>query len=459
VLIYYIKNARLRRRHSSKQIESQLLIQPLKLQHMKRMIIALSLGLALQTLYCINLPAQETEEEKEFGMKISGFVKNDFFYDTRQTVASREGHFLLWPEPVVEDENGEDINAGANFNMLALQSRLSFAVTGPDALGARTSGLIEGDFYAQANDNIHLLRLRHAFVKLNWTHLEVLAGQYWNPLFITKCFPATISFNTGVPLNSYARNPQIRVSYTLGGLNFMAAALSQRDYASIGPEGESSQYLRNSAVPDMHFQVQYGFSNDAGTGLLAGAAVAYKTLVPRLSNTNLLGEIYRLDEKVSGITILGFLKLTATPLTVKMQARYGENISDLLAISGFAVREVTDLRTGQSEYTPLKSWTVWAEVHTNGNPQLGIFGGLTLNNGTRKEMSSTLNHVYGRETNIRSLYRISPRVLYQAGKVSLGLELEYTSAEYGSDYDTFYIPATTTAVANLRVLTSVYYFF
>ncbi len=40
---------------------------------------------------------KEKEEEKNFGVKFSGFVKNDFFYDTRQTVAAREGHFLLWP--------------------------------------------------------------------------------------------------------------------------------------------------------------------------------------------------------------------------------------------------------------------------------------------------------------------------------------------------------------------------
>ncbi len=55
------------------------------------------------------------------------------------------------------DMNGDDINAGTNFNMLAIQSRISLALSGPDALGAKTSGLIEGDFFAQANDNIDLV--------------------------------------------------------------------------------------------------------------------------------------------------------------------------------------------------------------------------------------------------------------------------------------------------------------
>ncbi|MEN8156554.1 MAG: hypothetical protein ABFS10_06370 [Bacteroidota bacterium] len=427
---------------------------------MKRVTIPLILILLVQLFFCPDLMAQE-EEEKKTELKISGFVKNDFFYDTRQTVSAREGHFLLWPAPVDIDQNGEDINAGANFNMLALQSRLSVAVTGPDAFGAKTSGLIEGDFFAQANDNIDLFRLRHAFLKLTWEHMEVLAGQYWNPLFVTGSFPGTVSFNTGTPLQSFARNPQIRVSYNLGGLKLTAAALSQRDYSSIGPDGGGSQYLRNSAIPDMHLQAQYGLKSESGTGLLAGAGMAYKTLVPRLSYTTNppMPRTYKVDEKVGGLTLMAFAKLTVKPVTAKIQARYGENISDLLAISGFAVREIIDPVTGLSEYTPLKGTTFWGEVHTNGNPQVGIFGGITMNNGTREEMSSVLNPVYGRATNIRSLFRVSPRVIYNAGKVRLALELEYTSAAYGSNYDTFYIPAETTTANNLRGLMAVYYFF
>jgi len=127
----------------------------------KYLIIALALFSAAA------VTAQETEDSK-FGIKFSGFVKNDFFWDSRQTVAAREGHFLLWPTPVNLDEQGIDINKQTNFNFLAIQSRLIGKITGPDALGAKTSGLIEGDFFAQANDNVNLFRLRHAYVKLNW---------------------------------------------------------------------------------------------------------------------------------------------------------------------------------------------------------------------------------------------------------------------------------------------------
>jgi len=413
--------------------------------------------MALALLSTVAASAQEKEESK-FGIKFSGFVKNDFFWDSRQTISAREGHFLLWPAPVNLDERGEDIFKQASFNFLAIQSRLSAKLTGPDALGAKTSGLIEGDFFAQGNLNINLFRLRHAFVKLNWKHTEVMAGQYWNPLFVTSCFPGTVSFNTGTPLQSFARNPQVRVTYKTNGFSLLAAALGQRGYSSVGQLGASSSYLRNSAVPEMQLQVHYATSNEDGMNIVAGAGAAYKTIVPRLSSSPVDGVTYKVDEKVGGFTAMAFSKLTTKPITAKLQVRYGENIADLLGISGFAATGITDLTTGERSYAPLKSMTFWAEVHTNGNPQVGIFGGLTSNNGINETILPTVP-VYGRGTTIRRLYRIAPRIIYNVGKLRLAAEVEYTSADYGDNYDEFYIPADITQATNLRVLTAIYYFF
>jgi len=419
---------------------------------MKRYLIIL---LALISTGVLN--AQE-KEKSQFGIKLSGFVKNDFFWDTRQTVAAREGHFLLWPEPVELDNNGNDMNGKSSFNFLAIQSRLSIGLTGPDAFGAKTSGLIEGDFFAQANDNINLIRLRHAIVKLNWEHLEIMAGQYWNPFFVTACFPGTVSFNTGTPLQSFARNPQLRLTYHSGGFSLLAAALSQRDFSNVGAQGATSSYLRNSAIPDMHLQVHFGTAKAEGANIVAGAGAAYKTIVPRLTNSPLPGITYAVSEKVSGLSAMAFTKLTTGPITAKLQVRYGENISDLLGISGYGATEMVDIITGEMNYTPLKSMTFWAELHTNGNPQVGVFGGLTRNNGSKEEVLSP-SLVYGRATTIRSLYRISPRIIYNVGKVRLAMELEYTNAAYGENYNEFYIPDQTTDADNLRVLAAIYYFF
>jgi len=405
----------------------------------------------------INIHAQE---ERKFGITFSGFIKNDFFIDSRQTICAREGHFLLWPAPEKLDANGRDINSKSTFNMLAIQSRLSGKITGPDALGARTSGLLEGDFFAQANDNINLFRMRHAYVKLTWDRFESLAGYTWNPLFVTDCYPGTVSFNTGAPLQSFARNPQFRFTFSLSNLKIIAAALSQIDYTSRGVDGPNCKYIRNSATPDLHMQLHYGKTNaESGTGYIAGIGIAYKSIAPRLESEISPDEIYQVDELVHGTTLMGFAKLTTGPVTLKAQVRYGENVADVLSVSGFGIREIVDPVTGEQSYTPLKSMAYWAEVHTNGNPQIGLFGGILYNNGTRHAMSDQGNAVYGLATDIRTMFRISPRVIYNLGKVRLALEIEYTEAAYGADYNEYYMPDRLVPVGNLRGLLGVYYFF
>jgi len=422
----------------------------------------------ISSLFLVNPDAFAQEQNKKFGISFKGFVKNDFFWDTRQVTTAREGHFLLWPAPVIPDANGVDINAQPSFNFLSVQSRLSGVITGPDALGAKTSGRIEGDFFAQQNDNINLFRLRHAIIKLNWEKTELLTGQYWNPLFVTGCFPGTISFNTGTPLQSFARNPQIRITQHLGPVTLIAAALAQRDYTSRGPDPNdpsvtiaSSEFLRNAHIPDMHLQVHYSASSEQGfvESLLIGSGVSYKTIVPRLKS-DWLFNTYAVEEKVQGITTILFTKILTAPFTVKLQGRYGENIPDVLALSGFAVKEIVDITTGEQSYTPLRNICAWGEIHSNGEQfQVGLFAGVTKNIGTREPMSSPGNRVYGLGTNIESLIRIAPRILFQSGRTRIGAEIEFTGARYGSDYDVNYIAGNIVEVTNTRLLMSMMYSF
>ncbi|MEI7597313.1 MAG: hypothetical protein WCK02_16305 [Bacteroidota bacterium] len=128
------------------------------------------LFLALLAVSSLTLNAQEKKEEPKFGIKFSGFVKTDAFYDTRQTVNAREGHFLLYPDNILLDALQKDINNQGNFNMLSIQSRLKGAISGPDAFGAKTSGVLEADFFGNTGsglDDVNGFRLRHAFVKMN----------------------------------------------------------------------------------------------------------------------------------------------------------------------------------------------------------------------------------------------------------------------------------------------------
>jgi len=404
--------------------------------------------------------SQNEEEEQKFGISFSGFVKNDMFFDTRQTVSAREGHFLLWPTTVSEDNNGDDINGISSFNILALQSRLSGTITGPNAFGAKTSGKIEGDFFAQADDNINLFRLRHAYVKLSWEKSDLIMGQYWNPLFVTSCFPGTLSFNTGTPFQPFARNPQIRYTYKIGSLQFIAAALAQRDYASRDTDNKSNaEMLRNTSVPDLHAQIHYSTEI-----ISAGAGISYKTLLPKKTRTYIdtnatLYIAYDVisEDKISGLSIITFGAFKFSDIKLKVENTLGENLTDVLHISGFAITEA-DLISGEITYEPIKSNSTWIDLSFSRNSfEYGIFGGYYMKLGTKSDVLN--NQVYGFGNNIASLMRFSPRIAYKSGKTKLGIEAEYTAGQFGETPDEKGVPTDTKSADNLRILFTAIYSF
>lgn len=403
-------------------------------------------------LFLIILPIfafAQDENQKKTEIKFYGFVKNDFFFDSRQTVSAREGHFLLFPTPYSPDSEGKDINASPEFNFLSIQSRLGVSLSGPQVLGAKSSAVIEGDFFAQANDNINLLRLRHAFIKLNWEKTELLMGQYWIPMFVTDAFPGTISFNTGSPIQPFGRNPQIRLTHKAGPLKFIAVASSQRDYSSRGAAGVSSEYLRDSGLPEFNAQIHFSSSKS----FVAGAGGAYKQIVPQLVTP----QGYATTQTVEGFNAIAFFKLTTKAFTLKMEGIMGQNIPDVLSIGGFAVTDSVDLIKGYVEYSPLTTLSAWTDISSNGEKwQVGVFAGYTQNLGASK---TVVGSVYGMATNIQSLYRVSPRVTYKSGDFKFAFEIEHTSAAYGASSNQFAVPVDIKSTANTRFLIATYYTF
>jgi hypothetical protein len=397
------------------------------------------------------------EDEKKIKLKVNGFVKNDFFWDSRQTITAREGQFLLFPAAVSEDADGNDINAVPNLNFLAVQSRVSLGITGPDVLNAKVSAKIEGDFFAQANDNINLLRLRHAYINMKWENAELLFGQYWIPMFVTGCFPGTVSFNTGTPFQPFGRSPQVRFTYNFGPAKFIAIAHTQRDFQSAGPGGATSSYLRNSSMPE--FSAQFHFGD--GKNFLAGFGGGFKQIVPEFKTDS----SYSSNERVSSFSSIAFLKVKTSPITFKLEGIYGQNMRDVLSIGGIARTELLDPARDIYAYSPLTTMSGWIDIQTNGEKfQFGIFGGYSQNLGTVDDINNEIiegdaDFLFGLGTSIQSIYRVSPRIVFNAKPVRLAFETEYTVAQYGSAIDNNGIPDDLTQADNLRFLFAVYYFF
>lgn len=392
------------------------------------------------------------QEKQSFGISFSGYVKSEVLFDSRQTVSLREGHFLLFPAQEQLDNVGSDINAKGNLNIMAIQTRLTGKITGPDAFGAKTSGVIEGEFFGTSDADVNGFRLRHAYVKLDWENTSLLFGQYWHPMFIAEMFPGVVGVNTGAPFQPFSRNPQIRFTHSFGDLKIIAVAASQRDFQSYGPDAAGkpalgTTYLRNSILPNLHFQLQLKSGEH-----LFGVGADYKILTPRLSTSKNIST----TETVSGLSAIGYAKLAANPVTIKLEGIYGENLPDLMMIGGYAVKS-TDPATGIETYLPGKILSLWGEISTGKDFEVALFAGYQKNLGTSENFTGTY---FGRGANIDNLLRISPRLQWNSGKVRISTELEYTSAAYGTvNINNKGQVENTSTASNVRLLAAVFYFF
>lgn len=398
-----------------------------------------------------NLIAEENGSD--FGIKFSGYVKTDVMLDSRQTVAPREGHFLLYPVGISTDINGDDINEKVNLNMLAIQTRLKGTITAPDAFGAKTAGVIEAAFFGQSEGDINGFRLRHAFFTLTWEKTSLMIGQFWHPMFVTSCFPGTVSFNTGAPFQPFSRNPQIRLTRTAGNLKIIGTAISQRDFVSMGPAGSSSIYLRNAAIPNLNLQFQLSSKNH-----LFGLGGDWKALAPRLATP----KGYKSTELVTATSFMGFASFKLPKFTWKFEGVYGQNLTDHLMLGGYAV-DSRDASTGVETYMPTGVFSAWTEISGGKKIELGCFLGYTQNLGAADEIKydiddSDIGSIWARGTNIDVIYRIAPRIIWNCEKTSFATEIEYTAASYGTT-DIKGKVNDAEFVGNLRILLAAYYFF
>lgn len=376
-----------------------------------------------------------------------GFLKTDVFVDSREAVSIREGHFLLYPQNENLDAQGNDINDKASFNILSIQSRLGAKISGPDVLGAKTTGLLEGEFFGHIESDINGFRLRHALIKLDWANTSILIGQYWHPMYVPEVAPAVVSYNNGVPFQPFSRNPQIRLVQSFDNLKFILVAASQRDFASPGPQGFSSIYMREAVIPNLHFQIQY-----AGSSFFAGAGVDYKKLVPRIVTAN----NFKTDAAINSISFIGYAKLIVDAVTFKVESVYGSNLADQLMLGGYAVKSINTV-TDEVEYTPLNTFSVWCEFSTGKDVEFGVFGGYAMNLGADDNILGTS---FNRGGNIESVFRVSPRLQLNFTPVRFSGEVEFTTANYGTvnNNDKGKVE-NAKSFSNLRVVLAAYYFF
>lgn len=379
-----------------------------------------------------------------FTFDFHGFVNPHYYADSRSVVGGREDMMLFYPKPITLDVHGNDINDGWQANMLAITARLGLRVNGPDMLGAKTSAYVEGDFTGATNATINNLRLRHAYLTLDWGKHSLLAGQYWYAMVIHEIMPMTNPLNMGAPFHCYARQPQVR--YTFRDNNWEAVAVAQWQLDNMsqgllnGVPQSSTLFARHSLVPEFTAQLRYRKDR-----LFVGAAANLKTIQPMVNTTGMAAE----QRLYSSPTFSLFGSYRFNDFTLKAQTLLNNSLYEGCSLGGYVL--VTD---ALGQFYDAYDWhfnTVWLDIEKNhGHWRPGLFMGYAQNmDGTDKATSPTLDYTYlGRGHDLEYLWRVQPRLTYTTMQgLSFVGEAEYTYAGYKSP------------VGNLRLSLSVVYAF
>ena len=432
---------------------------------MKRLLTFIALALA----FSVAVDAQEAKKEQapKNNFKLYGFVRNYFVYDSRESISGTGDLFYYLPKDISLNASGEDINATSSFRYLSLTSRLGVDVTGYHIDNVHFSAKIEGDFYAglsnSSNANASLYfpgntkisgtataRLRQAYATVTWkelgeegnSYVALKMGQAWHPM--AADFPHLFSLEVGAPFGPFSRTPLAQADYSLGkNWTLTAAALWQMQYQSSGPIGASAMYMKYGKVPELYAAVTY-----KSKGFLVRAGVDVLSIKPRVFTTKQVVDASNPDEKKTVVdhkvsdrktSILGYVytQYNKDKFSLRAKSTFGQGGEHMNLMSGYAKVKVN--KDGSWEYASLRNSSSWLSMSYGKKWQGVLFLGYVKNFGLKNPLDAPIakGDVYfcgNGFSNINQLYRINPQLIYNIGKMNVGLEYQWTSVQYG-DYD------------------------
>ena len=381
----------------------------------KRILAAALLAASL----CGSAAAQDNTAVQ---FKPYGFIRNYFVVDSRESIYGTDDFFYYVPK----DRNivgGEDLNGQTTFSYGAITSRLGLDVTGYQINGWKVAGKIEGDFYAGLSGvtGTATFRLRQAFMTLAKDNFSLKAGQAWHPM--AADMPHIFSLNTGAPFGPFSRTPEVVADFGLGGgFTLTAAAIWQMQYTSAGPNGASADYMKYSGIPELYLGLslkQGGFTARAGLDMLS--------IRPRHLDAS---GTKKVRDRITTVSPFLYAEYTEGLFSVKAKTIFAQAGEHMNLNGGYGVSSIGS--DGTWYYAPTRNSSSWLSLTYGKKVQGVLFSGYVRNFGTAKELVGPLYFSKNSFSNMNRMFRITPEIMFNWGKVTLGFEYELTGVQYGS---------------------------
>lgn len=397
-------------------------------------------SIKLLFFFVLAAPAAFAQSADNGKITLFGEISNHASWHSRDGYSDETGLFYLLPKEPSLNEVGIDLNSAPYFNFLAITTRAGMRWDGFSSGNLRLGARIDGDFFCFSGKT-PVLRLRNAYVNIGfnsgWSKgLTILAGQTWHPLAIDR--PHTFELSCGAPFNPYSYAPQIKVNYEiLPWMGVSIAALWQTNYASTGPDGASTQYIRWGCTPELYADLNFhagGFTGKIGVDFLS--------IKPRLEgiypNSTVLIHV---NDKVNNLSPYIYAEYTSGRWNFKGKSVLASSGEHLTLFGGYSIRTMDE--NGTFYYSVYRSSSSWISgQYSFGDFSCSLMAGYIKNLGTDQEIYSE-SYIYFQKDayNYLRAARLSPSLCYTWKKhLQLGLEYELTAAQYADklsvDYKT-----------------------
>jgi hypothetical protein len=184
-------------------------------------------------------------------LTLGGYVKFDLVYATQAVGTDNR-------TASKSSKGGTDVAADSTDNLTWAggETRLNWAVKGPEAWGAKTSAFVEGEFRGRSGYSEYgLFSLRHAYFQMIWPKTKLIIGHTWQAWgrIPSQTFLAVSEqhFNRG-----YTRVPQIRLTQTLTK-NFAGVFAVQCPYNTLQTGNVGVSERANSLWPDVVLDLSF----------------------------------------------------------------------------------------------------------------------------------------------------------------------------------------------------------
>lgn len=372
-----------------------------------------------------SLPKAETKVTFQFGGRVDLMLMSD----SRDNIDSRNGTQYLFPNKPVYNSKGEDINAQGQLRFSVAPTRLHFAATATNVLGATARGYVEIDFMGVSDNVLSTIRMRHAYMTLKWRNRSILLGQTSHLTMVDEIASNTVTFGGGYPFSPLNRPIQLQFTQQFGkhaNITIAAAMFG-------GSFGTAQSY---TFMPDIQLRLQFGNPAKFTYGIMGGVkSIKPRTITADSSLTN---------KKLTTFDAGLFARYTfGGGYAVRLYGIWGQDMSQLAMIGGYAPllsdRGVQDY--GYSATSTVSASIDFESKQYKSGLRWGIFGGYQANLGSNKALDLKNKPTFS-DYGIDSYWRIAPRLWYNYKNfLSFGVEYMFTGASWAKSMNDNYRPA------------------